>query len=170
MTVFASTLPSAEPDGVPYAVGAFLPAAEGDVGNQSANQPQNDPISVMYSCAICAVVQLTVQGNPSGVSAYVVMQTDLGDNVWIDVAGIVTSTGGTFLLSGGVSGANAFQQTRPVGTAPTSNFSNQFTLGGRIRFVGKWSQGSSSSSSSSSSGAIASAVSCTIRYKMLGLR
>lgn len=101
------------------------------------------------------------------------MQTDLGDNVWYDVAWAqwaVVAGQGNFLICGGVAGANAFQQTRAVGAAPGSSGSNQCPLGGRIRFVGKWT-GSSSSSSSSPGGLVAiGQVSITVRYKVLGLR
>jgi hypothetical protein len=174
MVVFASTQQSPSNDGVQYALNMPVPAAEGDLANGNANAPEGDPIAVLYDCAMTAVVVLTAQGNlGAGQSTYVIMQTDMGDGVWIDVAGfpatVTTGTSQTWVLSGGAAGAIAIQQSRTVGTAPSAAFANQFPLGGRVRFVGK-TVPAGGSSSSSSSGAIAAQVLCSIRVKGLGLR
>ena len=169
MTVFASGQPAASLDGIPYATAAALPGAEGDLFNLSS-PPFFDPVPVVYDCGILAIVQLTANNNPSSNSAYVILQTDLGDGVWVDVAWCIwTGTSGTvtFVLSGGVAGANSFQQSRATGTAPSSNSSNQMLLGGRIRFVGKATIGANASSSSGQAG---TSVTATIKYKLLGLR
>jgi hypothetical protein len=133
-----------------------------------------DPAPVLYTEAVLASVVLTAVGSLTSNTTYVVLQTDLGDGVWIDVAWCVwTGLSGsvTFVLSGGVAGANSFQQSRASGTAPGSNGSNQIPLGGRIRFVGKSTINSSSSSPSPSPGpAPLPGVAVTIRFKLLGLR
>lgn len=171
----ANIFPAARADGTPYAVGTPLTAQEADLFNQTARD-NLDPVAVDYNESISAVVQLTAQGALTTNSSYVVMQTDLnGDGVWIDMAWCVwTGISGTavFYLSGGVAGANSFQQSRAAGSAPASNGSNQCQMGGRIRFVGKATTGQSSSSSSSSSGtpAVVPGVVCTIKYKQKGVR
>ncbi len=169
MTIFASTTLPAGLDGLPYATLARLPGAEASLFN--APLPLVDPVPLPYEQAIFAVVQFQVSGALSANTAYVVLQTDLGDGVWIDVAWCLTSiTSGTatFVLSGGVAGANSFQQSRAVGTAPAANGQNQCPLGGRIRFVGKAATTANTSSSSSSGAFIGLLV--TIKYKLLGLR
>lgn len=149
-------------DGVTYFQGA-LPAAEADLGS---------PVALPYAAAVVASVEFSAPGGPGG-TAYVVLQTDLGDGVFFDIAWVqwsVVAAGGNFLISGGVAGANAFQQTRAVGSAPGSSGSNQCPFGARFRFVGKWSGGSSSSSSSPGGLAPVGQVSVSIKYKVLGLR
>lgn len=179
MTAFANSPPARGTDGVPYCTAAPIPAAEGSLFNLSS-PPFFDPVAVLYGEAVQAVVQLSLQGAIGSQSSYVVMQTDLGDDVWIDVAWLSWSSGptgtATFVLSGGVAGANSFQQSRSVGTAPSPpNDARQFPMGGRLRFVGKatiTASSSSSSSSARSSGApaVTPAVLATIKYKQLGLR
>lgn len=176
---FANATPGATTDGITYSSAAALPAAEGDLWNGV----RFDPIPVPYEAAIVASVELSVVGNPANNSAYVILQTDLGDGVWYDLAWCVwTGTTGSanFLLSAGVGGANSFQQSRAVGTAPAGNGSNQCPLGARVRFVGKATLTAGSStpgtfdSSSSSSGAGTPAavptVTATIKYKLTPLR
>jgi hypothetical protein len=166
MTVFASTVPASESDGVPYANSAVLPGAEADLYNGVGG----DPIGLPYSVAFLADVLFTAQGPISSQTAYVVAQTDLGDGNWIDVAWCqFTGTSGTglFVLSGGATGANSFQQSRAVGTSPGSGGSNQIPLGGRLRFVGKCSLTASTSSSSGSAG---SQVTVSIRYRLVAYR
>jgi hypothetical protein len=168
MPTFDTSAVPALTDGLFYCVNKSLSGAEVDLFNQ--NGP--DPVPVLYNEAILAVVQFTSQGGLASASSYVILQTDLGDGNWIDVAGVVWTGTGTvlFAMSGGVAGNNVLQQTRAVGTAPGTNFSNQMCLGGRIRFVGKGTTSSSSSSSSSSSGSLPPAILCSIKYKLLGLR
>ena len=157
-------------DGVLYALTALMPSAEGDVFNGVGQ----DPVSIPYHEAIAATVLFQVQGGPLITnSSYVVLQTDMGDSNWIDVAGCgFTALNGTslFLLSAGVAGALSLQQTRTVGATPTPvNFSNQMCLGGRIRFVGK-SSNTGTLISSSPGPTVIPGVNVTIRYKLLGLR
>ena len=179
MAIYDTLKGANQTDGRTYCSSVLLPAAEGDLYNQGTNNAKpEDPIIVLYHEAILAVVTMTAQGPISSDTAYVVMQTDLGDGNWVDVAWCTwTGTTGSavFVLSGGVSGANSYQNSRPTGTAPTPlQGSNQIPLGGRIRFVGKASvtTGSSSSSarSSSSSSGTVTGILATILYKQLGLR
>jgi len=130
-------------DGQKYANPAVtIPSTEADLSNQtSANQTTSSPVPTPFKAGMLAEVQLTVSGGPSGNTTYVVLQTDLGDNNWCDVAWcLLTSTSNgayNFFLSAGVAGANAVQQTRVLGTAPSLNGSNQMMLGSRIRFTGQ---------------------------------
>ncbi len=169
--VFANIVPAPATDGVLYDLAAALPAIEGDLfstGGQSL-----DPAPVSWGQAAVAVVSLSIRGNVASHTSYIVMQTDLGDGVWIDVAwctwtGLTTAV--FCLSSAGVGSANAFQQ-RVSGTPPSPGLgSNAFCLGGRIRFVGKSSVTAGSSSSSSSGPGTTPGVLCTIRFKLLGLR
>ena len=170
MATFANITPAAQTDGLLYASGVPLTTTEADLYNGVGG----DPEAVRYNDAFMAVIQLTLVGSFTSNNTYIVAQTDMGDGVWIDVAWIVltSTTPGTttFVLSGGVAGADAFQQTRAAGMAPASNGSNQIAMGGRLRFVGKASLTSSSSSSSSSSGTVIPGITATIRVKQLGLR
>jgi hypothetical protein len=180
MPVYPSITIPAQADGQVYALNMTIPAAEGDLYNAlpvgDVNQPDLDPRPVIYGAACLAIVQLWTTGSIPSNSTYVVLQTDMGDNVWVDVAWLTWSgtapaaSPAIFALSGGVSGSNSFQQ-RVTGNQPVPNLgANQITLGGRVRFVGKSTIGSGSSSSSSSSGTIVAQALCTIRYKLLGLR
>ncbi len=165
----ANIFPAPSNDGVTYASSKVMPALEGDLFNgPDVNQ---DPLSVVYQEACVASVNFAVTGGPSSNSTYVVMQTRLADGTWFDVAWCLwTGTQGqaSFWLSSGVAGANAFQQSRAVGTAPSSSGSNQCCLGGQVRFVGKSTLGASSSSSSSPGQPLQ--VTVTITAKLLGLR
>ncbi len=170
-------------DGIIYADGTgLIPAAEGDLSTINTNT-QLTPLPVDAGAAVLAVVKLTVQGSISSNVSYVVLQTSLGnaDDQWIDVAwcnftGITPGSAGAgiFVLSGGVAGANSFQQSRAVGSAPSGNSFNQFPLGGRIRIVGKTTVVATGSSSSSSSGHgipwVTPGVLASIRVKIMGLR
>ena len=164
-------VPTAGSDGILYADAVPLTSTEASL--RGGTSPQTtDPIPVTYGQAILAVVQLSVNGIITGNSTYVVMQTDLGDGVWIDVAWLVwTQTQGsaTFILCGGGAGSinNAFQQSRNSGQVPQpqQQGSNAIPLGGRIRFVGKTVM----TSGSSSAPGVSTTVTATIRYKLLGL-
>lgn len=170
MTTAANIIPLAQTDGTLYSSAVPITFTEADLwGGTGANSP--DPIPTTYGEAICAVVQLSINGHIVGNNTYVVMQQDMGDGVWIDLNGLVwtgSDGGATFVFSNGIAGANVLQQTRSVGQPPTpqANFSNQLALGGRIRFVGKTTTvGGSSSLAGTTAG-----VSVTIRYRLQPLR
>lgn len=171
MATFANITPTANNDGMLYASSVPLTSTEADLFNGTAALDGQDPIQVIYGQAIQAIVTLTPTGGLTAQNSYVVMQTDLGDGVWVDAAWCVytdKSIQGIFVLSGGISGANSVQQTRQANSFPTTqaNGSNQITLGGRVRFVGKTII---SGGSSAAVGAF-TGVNCTIRYRLLGLR
>lgn len=158
-------VPTALTDGVLYASATPLTSTEASLGNQSTP----DPVPVVEGQEIVAVVKLSVNGIIVGNNTYIVMQTDLGDGTWVDVAWAVwTGTQGTatFVMSGGGRGAmnNVFQQSRNSGQAPQpqSNGSNAVPLGGRVRFVGKTTMVGGSSSVSG----VTTAVAATITYKL----
>lgn len=146
----ANIVPLAQTDGVRYALGVPLTTTEAVLGDALRTPAL---ISITEGQTIVAVINLTINGLITGSNAYIVMQTDLGDGTWIDVAWIVW-TGGqgtvTFVVCGGGLGAmnNAFQQSRVAGQAPVvqANGSNAVPLGGRVRFVGKATLISGSSS------------------------
>ncbi len=169
MVVYANIVPAAQADGIVYSATVPLTSSEADLFNGA----EDDPVQVLYGEAVLAIVKFIATGEMGANSSYVVMQTDLaGNGIWVDVAWCLwTGLAGqaTFVLSGGVAGANAFQQSRAPGTAPGSNGSNQIPLGGRVRFVGKAIIGSGSSVSSSTSLSIGR-VTASIFYKLLGLR
>ncbi len=166
----ANITPTAMSDGVPYAVSVPLTSTEADLfGGTGAVTP--DPTAVSFNAAIIAVVQLSINGLITGNNTYIVMQMDCGDDVWIDINWAIwngTQGSAVFVFSNGVAGANTFQQTRQSNSSPSpqANGSNQVVLAGRIRFVGKTLMNGGSSSLSG----VTTAVSATIRYKMLALR
>ncbi len=163
----ANINPTAGSDGVPYSTAVPLTSAEADL-NGGTNVPTG-PIATEFGAAIVAVVTLTINGIVTANNSYIVMQQDLGDGVWVDMNWAVwTGSQGsaTFVFSNGVAGADTFQQTRLPGAPPASSGSNQLTLGGRIRFVGK----SNFAGGSSSLSGVTTAVLATIKYKLLGLR
>ena len=170
MPVFANIKPTAQTDGILYANATPLTAQEADLWNTLID----DPVPVLYNQSVEAIVLLAVVSGPLlSNTSYVIMQTDNGDGVWVDVAGIIwkgITASAIFSLSGGAFSGNAIQQTRNAGIAPAANFSNQIPLGGRIRFVGSAAISTSSSSSSSSPVVAPPGVTATIRYKFLGLR
>ena len=146
----ANIVPIALTDGVRYATGVPLTTTEAALGD-AAQVPALIPIAEGQT--IVAVVTLVINGLITGSNAYVVLQTDLGDGAWIDVAWLVWTGGqgtATFVLCGGGLGAmnNAFQQVRQPGQFPVVQAvgSNAVPLGGRVRFVGKATLISGSSS------------------------
>lgn len=146
----ANIIPTAPTDGVSYATQVPLTTTEATLGD-AAKTPTI--ISIIEGQTIIAVIKLTINGLITGNTAYVVLQTDLGDDTWIDVAWIVWVGGqgtATFVICGGGLGAmnNAFQQSRNAGQPPTPQAagSNAVPLGGRVRFVGKATLVSGSSS------------------------
>ena len=170
MATYANIIPTASLDGIIHVSSKVMPSLEVTLFNR-ASPPFADPIPVIYNQAVQAIVQFSITGDPDTNISYVVLQTDLGDGQWVDVAWVRwTATTGTavFAMGGGVAGANAFQQSRAIGTAPGSSGSNQIPLGGRIRFTGKASLGTSASSSVGVG--IFAEVTTTITYKLLGLR
>lgn len=167
MTTTANIVPLAGTDGIVYATAVPLTPTEADLGD-GLKTP--NPIAVEYGQVIVAVVKLTANGNITGNSTLAVLQTDLGDGTWIDVAWAVwTNVTGTatFVLCGGGLGAqnNAFQQSRSAGFMPTvqANGSNAVPLGGRVRIAGfcKMTGGSSSAPG------VSTQVTATITYKLM---
>lgn len=164
----ANIIPLAQTDGISYATNVPLVSTEADLGD-GLNTPQ--PISVTEGQTIVAVVQFTTNGHVSGNNSFVFMQTDLGDNNWVDVAWCNftkadQSWPSLYVLCGGGLGAmnNAFGPQRRSGSAPSTqgNGSNAVPLGGRIRFTGF---GTSSGGSSSLAGTYAGTI-VTITYKL----
>lgn len=150
MSIVANITPTAPTDGVLYASGVPLTTTEAHLGD-GLKTP--DPVAIAEGQTIVAVVKLTINGLITGSNAYVVLQTDLGDGTWIDVAWVVWTGGqgtATFVLCGGGLGAmnNAFQQARQAGQPPNPQAagSNAVPLGGRVQFVGKATLISGSSS------------------------
>ena len=172
MPAFSSITPTAPIDGVAYATAVPLTSTEAVLGD-ALEVPTIIPTT--YGEAIVAVVKISLSGFITGNSPYVVMQIDLADGVWVDMCWCFwagTQGSATFVFSNGIAGANVFQQTRNAGQVPLTsagaqgNGSNQMTLGGRIRFVGK----SAAIGGSSSAAGVDTQVTATIRYKLLGLR
>lgn len=166
MPTYANITPTPKVDGIVYASAVPLTSTEADLYNGTALDGQ-DPIQVAYGQCIQAVVQLTVSGAPQQNNTYVVMQTDLGDGVWIDVAWCVyvnNQAPGLFVFSAGNPSNNALSQTRQAGSTPTPQTAtvNAMILGGRVRFVGKTTL---AGGSSYVQGAFAG-VRATITYKL----
>lgn len=157
MATFANTTPSAMTDGLDYATAKVLTGTESSLQDEGVY----DPVPVAFGMGVFAIVRLTIAGGPSGNTSYVVLQTDLGDGQWVDVAWVVTTETAngtlTFALSGGAWASNAVAQTRASGTAPGSNGSNSIPLGGRFRIVGK----------ATLTGGTSPSVTANIRYKLV---
>lgn len=171
MPATVNITPTAPSDGVLYASAVPLTSTEATLGGGSGAQSP-EPIPVAFGQTLVAVITLTVNGLIVANNTYVVLQTDLGDDNWIDVAWIVwTGSQGTarfvMCVPPSFTGVWVSQQTRQPGSSPTSqsNGSINFALGGRVRFVGKTTMVGGSSSLSG----VTTAVSATIRYKILGL-
>lgn len=167
MSTPVNITPTAESDGLTYCTAVPLTPSEADLGDKLLAPA---PVAVVYGQIISAVVQLTVVGLITGNGTLVVMQTDMGDGVWIDVAWAfwnATQGKATFVLNGGVIGStsNSFQQTRNPGFLPTpqANGSNAVPLMGRVRFTGfaQMTGGSSSAPGTTAQ------VTATIKYKLL---
>jgi hypothetical protein len=163
----ANIIPTAGSDGITYGTAVPLTAQEADLGD-GLKTP--GPVAVEYGQVMVAVVVLTINGYVVANTSYVVMQTDMGDGVWVDAAWCVWlghQGSATFILCGGGLGAqnNAFQQTRAAGSPPTpqTNGSNAVPLAGRVRFVGA----SVFSGGSSSLAGLTTSVSATIKYKLM---
>jgi hypothetical protein len=177
MPIFANTTPTPSKPGVPYCVNHQMPVLEDDLADSGF---LGDPVAIPYLVGLAAVIEFSASGPIVTQSSYVVLQMDLGDGQWIDLAGVVWNgvTGtATFLMTVGVAGSLILQQTRAVGSAPPANFANQCPLIGRFRFVGKGVSGGASSSSSSAAPSGSSGtpgqpqrVGVTIRYNLLAPR
>lgn len=165
-------IPTAPTDGIAYATSVPLTSTEAVLGD-ALEVPTIIPTT--YGEAVVAVVQLTANGIVVGNSTYVVLQQDMGNGVWVDLCwcfwtGVQGSA--TFVFSNGIAGANVFQQSRNSGQVPLASGgaqgsgSNQMTLGGRLRFVGKTVM----TGGSSSAPGVSTSVTATIHYKLLALR
>ena len=137
---FANVQAAAGTGGVLYADAVPVTSTEADLFNQPIPY-RFDPVAVPSEHEVLlAIIQLRINGGPATNSTYIVLQTDLGDGVWVDVSWIVwTGTSGTatFCMSSGPAGGITFLQTRAAGTSPGTSGTNKIPLGGRIRFVGK---------------------------------
>ena len=163
----ANITPTAPSDGVLYASAVPMTSTEASLGD-ALQVPAIIPTT--FGQAIVAVVQLSINGFITGNNTYVVLQMDLGDGVWVDLNWLVWNGvmgTATFVFSNGIAGANSFQQSRGVGQVPNPQVSgaNQLCLGGRLRFVGKTIM----TGGSSSAAGVTTVVTCTIKYKLLGL-
>lgn len=137
----ANIIPTAESDGIIYCTNVPLTSHEADLND---GLKVTSPVPVIWGQEIIAVVKLAINGYIIANSTYVVLQGDMGDGTWFDVAwvfwnGVMGSA--TFVLAGGGLGAmnNAIQQTRNIGSVPSpqQSGSNALPLGGRIRFTGQ---------------------------------
>lgn len=162
----ANITPTPTMEGTPYATNVPLVSTEADLGD-GLKTPA--PIAIAQGQTIVATVKLACQGHVTGQSCFVFLQTDLGDNNWVDLCWCttkITDGSATFVLCGGGLGAmnNAFGPQRQQGSAPTTqaNGSNACPLGGRCRFTGF---GTSVGGSSSIAGTYAG-VFATITYKL----
>ena len=162
----ANIIPTVETDGILYATDVPLTSSEATLGDALKTPAL---IAIVEGQTLVAVVQVTVNGHIISNNAFIFLQTDLGDGVWVDVAWCqtrITDGSATFVLCGGGLGAmnNAFGPLRKSGSAPSTqaNGSNAVPLGGRCRFSGfATSDGGSSSISGTASGPLA-----TITYKL----
>jgi hypothetical protein len=163
----ANIIPTAGNGGLVYCTAVPLTSTEADLGD-GLKTP--DPVAVEYGQIIVVVVQLSINGLVVANTSWIVMQEDMGDGLWIDVAWIFwfgNQGTATFVMCGGGLGQqnNAFQQTRQPGSPPTpqANGSNVVPLAGRIRFVGK----SIFTGGSSSIAGVTTSVSATIKFKLM---
>lgn len=155
MATFANIFPAISDD-IAYAAAVTLPSVEADLGS-----PITCPSWVR---SIEAVLQFSVTGAPATTDSYVVMQTDLGDGVWIDLGWILytdVSASRTYGLSGGQTANAVSGSQRVAGTDPSSPSATvALPVGARIRFVGQ----------AKFTGGANPAVTCTIKYKLVGQR
>ncbi len=173
MSTFANATPGPLTDGKAYSINVPLTSNEADLSN-APTEWYGDPVALSYQQALSATILLTATRPLASNAAYVVLQTDVGDNQWVDVAWAVwTGTSGSALFYFSVMGVawntQAVQQTRAAGTSPVSTGQNLIALGARFRFVGKATINAGSSSSSSPGQGVAQ-VTATINFKVQGLR
>jgi len=162
----ANIVPTAGSDGIPYCTNVPLTTTEAHLGDLIKSP---DPIAVEYGQVIEAVVRFTVNGLLTGNLTYVVLQTDMGDGNWIDVAWIVSTLSqgtATFVIAAGGLGIwnTVIQQSRTVGQPPTpqSNGSNAIPLGGRVQFVGKATSTGGSSSVAGTTAQVLASITCKL--------
>lgn len=172
MVQYADISQPTRSDGMVYATSCPLTATEADLYTGGTTLANLDPIPVLYGQSIQAVVKLVPRGGPVSINCYVVMQTDLGDGVWIDVAYCQrsnTQVTGLYSFVGGYQASAAYQQSRQAGQFPAAAdgcAANAVNLGGRVRFVGK----AIVTGGSSLSPGVVAGIDATITYKILGLR
>jgi hypothetical protein len=160
MASYANILAAASVDATYYANALTMVATVADNDLSSGVTP--DPIPVLYYQAILADITFTITGGPATTSIYVVLQGDMGDSNWMDLAWVVTTAttaSQVFFLSAGGQGDinNALPiQTRTAGTAPASNSSIAIPLPARMRFVGR----------ATFTGGASPAAKVTIKYRM----
>lgn len=170
MVVYSNILPAPETNGITYATNVPMTSTEADLGDGLLS-PR--PIPADPGLMVVAVVQLTVVGYIVSSNCYVVLQTDMGDGVWIDAAWFTSTinqgTSITALVAGGDSrvlgtGSNTIPQTRAPGTFPSSTLGSSIVpLMGRIRLVGL----ALASGGSSSAPGAPSQILSTIKYRMI---
>lgn len=151
---YANVFPTGQKDGVAYATSLSMPSTEGDLWNQG-DTVSHPPLSGQV---VAAQVHLAVTGLPLVNNTYVVLQTDCGGGVWMDVAWVPwTATTGTLetWLAGGVLLASSVQQTRTG--MPNTSGSNAIPLGGRFRLIG----------ASQLTGGVGAAVTATIKTRVI---
>lgn len=163
---FANIVPTALTDGIVYCTSVPITPPEAALGD-AVYTPVIIP--VIEGQTIIGVVTLSVNGHITGNNTFVFLQTDLDDNIWVDVAWCttkITDGSATFVLCGGGVGAmnNAFGPLRLSSSAPATqaNGSNAVPLGGRCRFTGF----SALTGGSSSIAGTVPLVQATIRYKL----
>lgn len=137
---YANIVPTPLVDGIVYCANTPVTPTEAALGD-ATQIPVVVPVADGQT--VVALVSLAVNGQLTGNNTYVFLQTDLGNDVWVDVAWCRTTIGnGTvrFVLCGGGLGAmnNAFGPLRNSSSAPSTqgSGSNAVPLGGRIRFTG----------------------------------
>lgn len=164
----ANITPTALSGGILYANAVPLTPAEADLNGGSGAQVTT-PVPIVEGQTVVAVVVLTWSGRATGAGTLVVLQTDLGDGNWVDVAwcfwnGVQGSA--KFVLCAGGLGAmnNAFAASRQSSSMPASqaNGSNAVPLGGRIRFTGFTTM----SGGSSNVAGTPTSIAATITYKV----
>jgi hypothetical protein len=163
---FTTARSATQTGGVPYATTVAVPTtnADNDLGNAPGNLAS--PVATVFAQVLAAEVQIILGGTiGANAGSFVVLQTDMGDGNWYDVAWCqtTTTTPGTlnFYFQVGLQNVNAvIQQSRVVGAAPASNGTNAIALGGRFRFVGR----------NQLSGGAAPTMTVNIKYWPFGIR
>ena len=173
MTTSANIVPTPETDGIAYCTNVPITFTEADLGD---GVNCSHPIPIAVGDQLMAVVQLSINGYITGNNTYVVMQTDMGDGVWIDLSWIVWngnqgSVTYSMFTPFATGAPTPSQQTRAIGASPgAASSGKQIGSGpfGRIRFTGQ--SFPFVGGSSSSPGAGPTLVSATIKYKILAQR
>ena len=170
---FAPITPAIANDATPYAVASAVPStnADNDLFNQGTGQLlADDPVITGYADMLTAIVELWATGSPTSGAVWVILQGDLGDGQWVDVAWVLVASAASLgtsaaapsvwlLGTGGFTGC-AFNQTRAAGATPVATGINAAPLCSRYRFVGR----------AQPAGGVNPAVLTTIRYRKQGIR